>query len=549
MVNALFRLADEVYSSVTGMIFMKQVHHASSRAPSTTTFLYTHQRQKTHQPYRDTSLDRHPLKAKTNLFASYLLKLWVPSSLGECNNFLPHYQPSQLFQGIDFSVLDVTETDLGSSPKPYQHVDPKIINEQWQKTFVPNLGALFFLNAFMLGKMTPCSLGLVQSPLSGKYFFTQKASSLFWSDYFKGVEFDFFKQPLSQTISDLSHQLVRSQPQWWAEIGFTSEHEEGVTHVSFETDLFLKEMMVVLLRILLTPDQLITVLFKSIFGTPNSESDAFLHYFQTKLKALQSNVTTLLYEEQIMRWQRFKKENGKQHYDRYLFDLSNYCLYKRQQVNKMFFYTRLMETLFSKAISLNLSYVIDKNTLDGVHLFEHHDTFLQLLGYVLNRIKVHANDLQSDATYFLWDILEVIGQKLAVTALQLRYNKVPNLFYHLLFTSIFFGKNDTAMLLFRQLPQLDSIVQDDWIAQYHPSWAGHSLLYVALQTNQYFANYLISQGAVLLSHEQGSLLPQPSVSIKNKYCGAFFSQNDSSDVVVAPSSITSRPRSNAFSIS
>ncbi len=464
--------------------------HLSSNA-KTFVMLNVDAREEPEEEFCFKPIKRSELQDKANVLASYLLKLFLPTSSEETTNFLPVYQISST------SSRTLTDLEAHNHSQNYLGCAPAKIQPFFAQNFAQNLGGLLFLNVLFSGSLKEKSLGIATSPRTDNPFFVQKLSS-FWSDYFKPEHpFFIFDENLTQNISTLMQSLASTQLPWW--------HATGIFH---QKHLFFYECFDVAIRVYLTPVEFIKAIADSILDM-YEESAKFIHYLQNKINNFKQQffrVLSQLPAAQQQGWKDMLQKHGLSNYEQYRLELSNFKMHKSSTLHPYIF-MQTQEAMLVQAMNLGIPDLYQPRFCDPLKTVLKQEHRSAIAAYLFKQETLHQQLL--DPNHGLWPSLENLASKIKASFKPLALTIPAQLLIH----CIVYQKNNLAKLIIDNIVGIEAPVpiRTLWplvsFSPTHEQWLTHSLLFIALQSkNNDIANYLRQKQAKLLIDEKESTL-------------------------------------------
>ena len=471
---------------------MPRNQQISKKSSTATTLLALLRPEKTDPLFIQHMKKASEFEQKTNLIASFLLKLWVPKKPDETTNFLPNYQPNSTSKTSTLTTVNI-------NTQPIHHTSAEAMSQQFTQGNAQNFGALIFLNLILSGEFNPSTWGIACSPTSHAPFFTQKLSS-FWRDLNATSTEPLFNlsRGINIELSRMIQYFQKKYPSWFSKF----------SNINNNT-LFLNEIMEVSVRIYLTPEHLIKLIISDIL-TDETDAVYFGFYVSNKIKYFKNSFPSMLSKDQKIAWNNTLQQQGPHYVHHYCTDLTHYQRYQTTSTQDMCeapWYSEYYNNIVHiKAIELaipNMDCIHLLNDIQHTLLTRTH--LINTLSYCMQRIDQHWAALMEDADYFLWSILEIISIRLSPHNGILFNSSHPN-YLHVLLKGIEFNKNNIAILLLNQVQDCFNVpIPPDynWLSNEHPELIGHSILYMACNyNNKIITRFLFSNGAHLLPEEQ-----------------------------------------------
>jgi hypothetical protein len=386
---------------------------------------------------------------QTQIFAYYLMSLWMPKPGELRQNFLGLIRSQKLyFKGQLKKLEDIPITRM---------------RENLSQS---HLGALTFFNLLFSGHPEHNHLSLLESS-DGHCLFTQEPQT-FWMDYFfpKLNQLHLFSP---QSFEEKMQFFFKKNPQYFIQL---------TQNLSIRK-IFMPEIFQIFFRIYTTPFSLIEKLAYQIVDEKyQSELKKFLKYLAPKLDLLLDRFENHLTPEERQDWSTFQKNQGHQEFLNYSQDFDDffghYPLLSTTQ--------KTLEKQMILAYTLNLD---TPNMQDYLHAEQvaHYTPEVQefCFIYMYDLIRNAWDDVRKDPQHVLWSIFNNFCSAIPHYNPHIRINPTSDIVYFLA-KSIFFHFNDLAKFLMNHSPTLSRMTN----VFYHlddlrdEKIQNHSIFFIAL---------------------------------------------------------------------
>ena len=241
-----------------------------------------------------------------------LIALWVPRAEDDLHNHTLHY----FYKHYDDSMV-ISPYYLNIDILHYTKFPPGYVRNKFQMREALHLGSLLFLNLLLDGELTDRNLCMGYSSSCESYFVQQSTRAVFFKRFLRG------KDPTIDKFNIMSFLDSSKHIEWWSEVIPDSVRETQQT-AEYLRGIFLQEIFETVLRICLTPDNIVQLIVDKLLDPTFAYADFIIH-----ITSIKNNVLDLFLGEltpaELTQWDKFLQENAGRVYQTFRQDL-HFCM-------------------------------------------------------------------------------------------------------------------------------------------------------------------------------------------------------------------------------
>lgn len=382
------------------------------------------------------------IRRRGKFVAMNLLHIWLPIDADDSCNFIPRY----IFSSDLNRIYTVRKIETLFSIKPSFFSADSLLYEFKYKSS-QNLIPILIATAFLEGRFSYNNLHLVLSRKSAKYYFALYLGD-FWQDFKNNRVSSTVVTKFDLNFSDFVGSVKNHE--WWRLLNIGS--------LSLR-NLFLQEIFIIVFRIHLTSNILITSIVNSILGE-NLNFQAFINYIKNKRDNILNDFLVHLTDNEKLEWLNFINLKALGVFDRYTSELSVKVVDLLNK-NDIKFVFKIPIDMYMRAANLNIPNLIKASIVSDI--IKCNDPLIkkQTIEYLFHVICANWMLLSQNNSHALWDLVDEVSDGLY--DLLKTYNVLldyrdfsRNFLEFLLFKAIQFRKNNLVDFLISQFPGLSS---------------------------------------------------------------------------------------------